>query len=71
MKTKLYEVTVPRELNLPKHRLFMKNVLCLNIDEAELATAKVYTEYHTGADRRIDIAIVTNKRFIPIEVKIK
>ena len=38
--------------------------------EEELASAKVYTEYHTKTDRRIDIAIVTNKRFIPIEVKI-
>lgn len=49
---------------------FVKKVLYLDIAEDELASARVYVEYHTGADRRIDIAIVTNKRFIPIEVKI-
>lgn len=51
-------------------RSFVKKVLYLDIAEEELKTAKVYVEYHTGTDRRIDIAIVTNKRFIPIEVKI-
>lgn len=51
-------------------RSFVKKVLYLDIAEDELASARVYVEYHTGADRRIDIAIVTNKRFIPIEVKI-
>ncbi len=51
-------------------RSFAKDVLNIDITEGELNTTKVYVEYHTGADRRIDIAIVTNKRFIPIEVKI-
>lgn len=51
-------------------RSFIKKVLYLDIAEDELASARVYVEYHTGADRRIDIAIVTNRRFIPIEVKI-
>lgn len=51
-------------------RTFAENVLRIDMDEDEIATAKVYVEYHTVADRRIDIAIVTNKRFIPIEVKI-
>lgn len=51
-------------------RPFVKNVLNIDMTEEELNTAKVYVEYHTGADRRIDIAIVTNKRFVPIEVKI-
>lgn len=51
-------------------RSFAKKVLYLDIDEEELASARVYVEYHTGEDRRIDIAIVTNKRFIPVEVKI-
>jgi len=51
-------------------RSFVRKVLYLDIAEDELASARVYVEYHTGADRRIDIAIVTNKRFIPIEVKI-
>ena len=51
-------------------RSFVKKVLYLDIAEDELISARVYVEYHTGADRRIDIAIVTNKRFVPIEVKI-
>lgn len=51
-------------------RTFAENVLRIDMDEDEIATARVYVEYHTVADRRIDIAIVTNKRFIPIEVKI-
>ncbi len=51
-------------------RSFVKRVLGLDIDEDELASSRVYAEYHTEADRRIDIAIVTNKRFVPIEVKI-
>jgi len=51
-------------------RSFVKDVLNIDLTEHELNTAKVYVEYHTGADRRIDIAIVTNKRFVPIEVKI-
>ena len=50
---------------------FIEKVLGVEtIGEEELASAKVYTEHHTKTDRRIDIAIVTNKRFIPIEVKI-
>ena len=51
-------------------RSFVKKVLYLDIAEDELISARVYVEYHTGADRRIDIAIVTSKRFVPIEVKI-
>lgn len=51
-------------------RSFVKKVLYLKIDEEELTSAKVYVEYHTEAERRIDIAIVTSRRFIPIEVKI-
>ena len=50
--------------------LFMKQVLAIDVDENELKTAKVYTEYHTYGDRRIDIAIITARRFIPMEVKI-
>lgn len=49
---------------------FVENVLKIEMTKEELKTTRVYVEYHTGADRRIDIAIVTNKRFIPIEVKI-
>lgn len=36
----------------------------------ELSAAKVITEYPTGESRRIDIAILTPLRFVPIEVKI-
>lgn len=50
---------------------FIEQVLEIKtMGEEELKSAKVYTEHHTKTDRRIDIAIVTNKRFIPIEVKI-
>lgn len=50
---------------------FIENVLGIEtVDEKELASAKVYTEHRTKTDRRIDIVVVTNKRFIPIEVKI-
>ena len=42
-------------------RLFMKNVLRIDVSEDELATAKVYVECHTVADRRIDITIVVSK----------
>lgn len=51
-------------------RLFMKNVLRIETDDDEIESAKIYTEHPTGNGRRIDIAIVTNKRFIPIEVKL-
>lgn len=49
---------------------FMNEVLGLNADDAELNTAEVKLEYHTFEDRRIDIVIETNRRFVPIEVKI-
>lgn len=49
---------------------FSDLVLGLEMDEKELSQAKVYTEYPTNENRRIDIVIQTPKRFIPIEVKI-
>ena len=54
--------------------LFDKHVLRLEMSKAELDSAKVYGEYPTqfiGRTRYIDLAIITNKRFIPIEVKIE
>ena len=56
--------------------LFDKHVLRLNMTAEELDSAKVYKEYSTEFvklkdSRRIDLVIITNKRFIPIEVKIE
>ena len=54
--------------------LFDKHVLRLEMTAAELDSAEVYGEYPTqfiGRTRYIDLAIITNKRFIPIEVKIE
>lgn len=49
---------------------FMKKVLSLDISDDEINQTRVYVEYHTEFDRRIDIALITPHRFIPIEVKI-
>lgn len=49
---------------------FIKTVLDIELDENEINSAKVYTEYKTDAGRRIDIVVETKYRFIPIEVKI-
>lgn len=56
--------------------LFDKHVLRLNMSPEELDSAKVYKEYYTEFvklkdSRKIDLVIITDKRFIPIEVKIK
>jgi hypothetical protein len=58
-------------------KLFVRNVLepaqterAEKISDGELRTAKVYREYLTRNNRRIDLVIKTDKRFIPIEVKI-
>ena len=49
---------------------FCDIVLGVQIEDDELTTVKVYTEYPTDFNRRIDIVIVSKYRFIPIEVKI-
>lgn len=49
---------------------FCEVVLDLEMESDELTTVKVYTEYPTDFNRRIDIVIVSKYRFIPIEVKI-
>lgn len=54
--------------------LFDKHVLRLEMSKAELDSARVYGQYPTQfieRTRYIDLAIITNKRFIPIEVKIE
>ena len=52
-------------------KLFMEKVLGIeNVDEAELKSAKVYRERVIKNDRRIDLLIETDKRMIPIKVKI-
>lgn len=73
----MYELLSPRE-NPECARLYLelfdKHVLRLAMTAAELDGAKVYEEYPTqfiGRTRYIDLAIITPKRFIPIEVKIE
>lgn len=51
-------------------RSFAKKVLKTQLSEEEMKKATVFTEYPTDKNRRIDIAIKTPSRFIPIEVKI-
>lgn len=54
--------------------LFDKHVLRLEMTADELDSAKVYGEYPTqliGRTRYIDLAIITSRRFIPVEVKIE
>ena len=74
----MYELLSPEE-NPERGRfyleLFDKHVLRLEMSAAELASAEVYREYLTKFvklkdSRKIDLVIITNKRFIPIEVKI-
>ena len=75
----MYELLSPEE-NPERGRLYLelfdKHVLRLGMSAAELAGAKVYGEYLTEFvklkdSRKIDLAIITPKRFIPIEVKIE
>ena len=80
----MYELLSPRE-NPERGRLYLelfdKHVLRLNMSAAELDSAEVIgkvingkkDQYRTkliSASRPIDLVIITNKRFIPIEVKI-
>lgn len=51
-------------------RLFVEHVLKLDFSEEEFRTAIALREYPIDQDRRIDLVIKTNRRFIPIEVKI-
>lgn len=73
----MYELLSPVE-NPERWRLYLelfdKHVLRLNMTAEELDSAEVYGEYETEFikltdSRYIDLVIITNKRFIPIEVK--
>lgn len=69
----LYELLSPNGSHYQGNiylKLFIKNVLQLNLTDQELLTAKVHREYIIDYGRRIDIVIETDQRFIPIEVKI-
>ncbi|MBQ6298158.1 MAG: PD-(D/E)XK nuclease family protein [Selenomonadaceae bacterium] len=73
----MYKLLSPKE-NSECWRLYLelfdKHVLLLNMTAAELDSAEIYGEYPTKFTERtryIDLVIITNKRFIPIEVKIE
>lgn len=50
--------------------LFNQTVLKNRMFQDEISNARVYRELYTDEGRRIDLTIETDKRFIPIEVKI-
>lgn len=69
----LYELLSPSGSHFQKERylaLFVETVLGIKMSADELATARVYREYMIDENRRIDLVIETNRKFIPIEVKI-
>ena len=69
----MYEILSNPERGRLYLKLFDKHVLRLNMSPDELDSARVYGEYPTqfiGRTRYIDLAIITSRRFIPIEVKI-
>lgn len=52
-------------------KLFIKHVLKdINFIEQDYKTIRIHREYMISNDRRIDLAIETEDKFIPIEVKI-
>ena len=70
----MYEILSNPERGRLYLELFDKHVLRLEMMAAELDSAEVYGEYPTqfiGRTRYIDLAIITSRRFIPIEVKIE
>ena len=77
LTNRIYELLSPEE-NPERGRLYLelfdKHVLRLNMTADELDSAKVCKEYLTEFvklkdSRKIDLVLITNKRFIPIEVK--
>ena len=78
----MYELLSP-EKNPERWRLYLelfdKYILRLEMSSEELNSSKVHGQYETELlarkkkvkPRRMDLAIITNKRFIPIEVKIE
>ncbi len=79
---RMYELLSP-EVNRERGRLYLelfdKHVLRLNMSPDELDSAKVHGQYKTELlakkrnvkPRKMDLAIITSKRFIPVEVKIE
>jgi hypothetical protein len=51
-------------------KLFVARVLKMDICDENLDSAEIFSEFRIDGDRRIDLAIKTKDRFIPIEVKI-
>lgn len=51
-------------------KLFVQHVIKMDFSESDYKTVKVYREYVITDDRRIDLVIETQDKFIPIEVKI-
>lgn len=51
-------------------KLFLQNVLQVDVPEESLEQAVITTEYEIGNERRIDIVIEVDEFFLPIEVKI-
>ena len=81
----MYELLSPKE-NPERWRLYLeffdKHVLRLNMSPDELDSAKVHEQYPTKLlaeklniplkkTKKMDFAIITSRRFIPIEVKIE
>lgn len=67
------ELLNPKGCHYQKHKylkLFINNVLKMNIEECEYNNIEVFNEYVIDDNRRIDIVIKSDKYFIPIEVKI-
>ena len=70
----IYEILSNPERGRLYLELFNKHVLRLDMTADELDGAEVYGEYPTqfiGRTRYIDLAIITSRRFLPIEVKIE
>lgn len=72
----IYEIISPLGRHYQKDiylKLFLEDVLNIDLNtftEREWKSLEVFREYVCVSSRRIDLLIRTNKRFIPIEVKI-
>ena len=75
----MYEILSNPERGRLYLELFDKHVLRLEMTAAELDSAKVHGQYKTELlaeklkipSKKMDLAIITSRRFIPIEVKIE
>lgn len=72
----IYEIISPLGRHYQKDiylKLFLEDVLNIDLNtftEGEWKSLEVFREYVCVSSRRIDLLIRTNKRFIPIEVKV-